>query len=215
MTRAHRFTLALLGALAVTATMAAAKLELTSGIRYVVADQPVSQCNTKAQTALNAYLSNVTETPEGSGNWTGSGPKGTTQNTARAVVRCYPVDKGYVATFTCAIQTPPNPYTAEILCLDVAHNFAGKQVYPLPTPTPPPSGCTTTNLVGTWTSDDNPKNVWKLDIDGNGTDQDGVTINWALDGNSASIVHYGTHIMTLSADGKHLSGDGGPFTRKC
>ena len=46
--------------------------------------------------------------------------------TSAAVVSCAAAGKGYVVTFTCVIQTPQNPYTADDLCLDVAHNFSGQ-----------------------------------------------------------------------------------------
>jgi hypothetical protein len=196
------------------AGVAHAKLEMTSGIRYVDTSEPLSACNTKAQQALTTYLSNVAETSPTSGVWTANGPQGTTDNTASAVVRCVPYQSGYAVMFTCAIQTPPNPYTAEILCLDIAHKFAGKGVYPLPTPTPLPTGCTTTNLLGTWTDDNDPTKVIKMTVDGGLTDQDDVSGNWALNGNKASISYYGLHTLTLSSDGKHLSGDL-HLTRKC
>lgn len=209
-----RFVAAFCIAVLAVAGAANAKLEMTSGIRYVEPNEPLATCNTKAQDALATYLSNVGETTPTSGVWTGNGPKGTSDDTASAVVRCVPYQNGYAVMFTCAIQTPPNPYTAEILCLDIAHKFAGKDVYALPTPTPPPSGCTTTNLLGTWINDNDPSKILKMGVDGSITDQDGVSGNWALDGMKASMSYYGLHTLTLSGDGKHLSGDL-HLTRKC
>ncbi len=209
-----RFLAAFAVAVLALSGAAHAELQMTSGIRYVEPNEPLATCNTKAQEALSTYLSNVAETAANSGVWTANGPQGTTANTATAVVRCVPYQKGYSAMFVCAIQAPPNPYTAEILCLDVAHKFSGQQVYPLPTPTPPPSGCTTTNLLGTWTNDNDSTKVITMTADGGLTDQDGVSGNWALNGDKASIAYYGLHTLTLSKDGKHLSGDL-HLTRKC
>lgn len=209
-----RFIAGLFVAALSCAGVANAKLEMTSGIQYAIPNAPISDCNTKAENALNTYLSNVSEVTPNSNVWEAYGPKNATENTASAVIRCNPYQKGYVVRFICAIQTPPNPYTAEILCLDIAHAFSGQKVYPLPTPTPVPSGCTTTNLVGTWINDNNPTNVLKMGIHGSITDQDGVSGNWALNGNKASLSYYGLHTLTLSPDGKRLSGDL-HLTRKC
>ena len=136
---------------------APAAVEMSTGIRYVIPAGSADDCSAKAKTALNAYLQNATEQVSGSGEWIASGPQGVTgPSTASAVVRCFPVGKGYVVTFTCVVQIPGNPYPADALCLDVAHNFSGKPVKPLPSPTPLPTGCTTANLVGTWVADDKP-----------------------------------------------------------
>lgn len=194
---------------------APAAVQMSVGIRYVMPSGTADECSTKAKTALSAYLENATESAPGSGDWMAIGPVGAMSTTASAVVRCYPLAKGYVVTFTCIVQTPENPFTADDLCLDVAHNFSGKAVKPLAQPTPPPTGCTTANLAGTWVSDKDSTLTLTMTLQGELTDSQGVSGNWVLYGNSATLTYYGNHSMTLSSDGKHLRGGGYDFTRKC
>ncbi len=208
-----------LAALVVTvAAPASAGVEMSTGIRYVFEGNGASldQCRTKAQTALQAYLQNATEKTPGSGEWQAyAKPNAQGQNTAGAIVRCSATPKGYVVTFTCAVQKPGNSFDADSLCLNIAHNFSGKTVNTLATPTPLPSGCSTTNLVGMWQSDNDSKLVLKMDTEGNLSDPDGVSGNWYLVGNTVTLTYYGNKTLTLSADGKHMSGSGASYTRKC
>lgn len=196
-----------------------ASVDLTAGIRYVSTSGTLQDCGAKAKASLDAYLSSVTESSPGSGDWLGLGQNGAIGvATSAAAVRCYALPKGYVVTFTCAAQLPANPYGASALCLDVAHKFYGGAITPLaamPTPTPVPTGCSTTNLVGTWGSDDNPKLTFTMGLNGDVTDSDGVSGNWAIDGTTVTLTYYGNHTMTLSADGKHLRGGGYSLTRRC
>jgi hypothetical protein len=116
------------------------------------------------------------------------------------------------------VQLPDSPYGADALCLDVAHNFSGKAVTPLaaiPTPTPIPTGCSTVNLVGTWVSDDKPDLTFKMELNGDLTDNEGVSGNWGLVGSTVTLTYYGNHTLTLSPDGKHARGGGYNLTRKC
>lgn len=195
-------------------TAAPAAVDMSTGLRYVIPTGSADECSSKAKTALGAYLQNATESSPGSREWIATGPTGARATTAAATVRCYPVGKGYVVTFTCAVQTPANPYAANDLCLDVAHNFSGKAVKPLATPSPTPTGCTTANLIGTWTSDHGGPTL-KMDENGDLTDADGISGNWILYGTDATITYYGNHSVKLSTDGKHLSGGGFSLTRKC
>jgi hypothetical protein len=214
--RRSLFVACLIAALALSAGGARAGIVMSTGIRYVAGSAPVSQCSTKAQTALDAFLGNATESPPGSGDWIATGPVGGIGPvTASAVVRCSPVGDGYVVTFTCAVQTPENPFTADALCIDVARAFSGQPTTPLPTPTPVPTGCTTSTLAGTWTSDSDSSVVLKLDPDGTLTDNQGVSGNWGLYGNTVTLTYYGTKTLTLSKDGKHMSGSRASYTRKC
>jgi hypothetical protein len=218
--RFHRRQWLFAGALVFSALLcvsaAPAAVSMSTGIRYVIPTGSAEDCSAKAKTALNAYLQNATEQVSGSGEWIATGPQGVTgPSTAAGVVRCFPVGKGYVVTFTCVVQIPGNPYPADALCLDVAHNFSGKPVKALPTPAPIPTGCTTANLVGTWTSDDKPGLTLKMDVNGGLTDSDGVSGNWGMYGGTVTLTYYGTHTMTISSDGKHIRGGGYNFTRKC
>jgi hypothetical protein len=131
-----RFVAAFCIAVLAVAGAANAKLEMTSGIRYVEPTEPLATCNTKAQDALNTYLSNVGETTPSSGVWTGNGPKGTSDDTSSAVVRCVPYQNGYAVMFTCAIQTPPNPYTATITIRPKSSRWAWTEASPTKTASP-------------------------------------------------------------------------------
>lgn len=211
--RMHLAAIAAIAAIVVCSTSAPAAVDMSVGLRYVIPQGPVQECGTKAKAALNAFLQYASESPDGSGDWHATGPiGGSGPSTASAVVRCTAVGSGYVATFTCAVQTPASAYSANDLCLDVAHKFSGKTTVALATPKPPPSGCTTDSLVGTWTGNDK---TFKMTLDGDLTDNDGISGNWAMYGNSATLTYYGNHSLTLSPDGKHLSGRDFQLTRKC
>src|SRR5579864_2155467 len=125
--RSWLFVAVVVAAGSLTTMAAPAAVEMSTGIRYVIPTGSIDECSAKARTALSAYLQNATE--QSSGDWIATGPIGVTgPSTAAAVVRCSPVGKGYVVTFTCVVQIPGNPYPADALCLDVAHNFSGKPV---------------------------------------------------------------------------------------
>jgi hypothetical protein len=203
----------------ICAAAALAAVEMSAGIRYVSPAGTAAECSAKAKAAIENYLPGATESSSGSGEWLAIGQNGATgAPSSAATVRCYPLAKGYVATFICSVQRPVNPYRADALCLDIAHKFYGGAITPLaamPTPTPVPSGCATNSLVGAWVSDDNPKLTFTMGLGGDVTDSDGVSGNWALDGSTVTLTYYGNHTMTLSSDGKHLHGGGYSLTRKC
>ncbi len=198
---------------------APASVDISVGVRHVSPDGSLADCGAKAKSSLDAFLQGAAESSPGGGDWMAQAQNGLAGTpTATAVVRCYALPKGYVVTFTCAVQLPDNPYGANDLCLDIAHKFYGgavKTLAAMPTPTPVPTGCATTNLVGTWISDNDAKKTFTMDLDGDVTDSDGVSGNWGLKGNTVTFTYYGTHTLTLSADGKHLTGGGYSLTRKC
>jgi hypothetical protein len=198
---------------------APASVDISAGIRHVSPDGTLADCSDKAKTSLDAFLQDAAETNPGSGDWLAHSQNGISGSpTAIAAVRCYALPKGYVVTFTCTVELPDNPYTAAALCLDVAHKFYGGAITALsaiPTPTPLPTGCATNSLVGTWVSDGNPKQTFTMDLDGNVTDNEGVSGNWGLKGNVVTLTYYGTHTLTLSPDGKHMTGGGYSLTRNC
>ena len=208
---------ALVGAMLVSAAVARAGVDMSTGIRYVYQNGTMDSCSSKAKTALEAYLGGANEKTPGSGEWLAyAKPDAAGQGTAAATVRCGKTPDGFVVTFTCFTLSPGSPYSADALCLNIAHNFSGKTVTTLATPTPVPSGCSTTNLVGTWTNDNDGKNVLTMTLTGDVTDQEGVSGNWYI--NSPGVVtltYYGNKTMKLSADGKHISGSGASYTRKC
>jgi hypothetical protein len=216
MTRAmRRFAAMLFAALMITSAAAPASVDLATGIRHVVATGTMDECNYKARAALSAFLQNVTSPTQN--EWIGNGPIAQgmqTDTTSAGTVHCYAHGSGYVVSFTCSVEAPNNPYTATALCNNLLSSFEGNVTTPLATPTPPPSGCTTASLAGTWVSD-NGKTTLTLDQSGELTDQDQVIGSWALSGLNVKLTYYGYHNLTLSSDGKHLSGSGYSFTRKC
>jgi hypothetical protein len=191
-------------------------LEMSAGLRHIEASAPIEDCYAKAKSALSDNLQNPASA---NGIWLAYGPVDSAgRASAAAVIHCYPVGTGYVVTFTCSVQSPPNRFSADDLCQRVNASFLGKAAAPLATPTPQPSGCSTTNLVGTWTLDDKGGVPFVFDVNGGLLDNEGVSGNWALDGNKVSLVYYGTTTLTLSPDGKHLMAPKGTprnFTRKC
>lgn len=109
---------------AVTSVAAPAALDMAIGTRLVVANEPVSDCSTKAKNALNSVLQNAFEAGEGTGQWLAYGPLDTAGNaSATAAVHCFPVDTGYVVTFTCATEVPPNADSAVGLCTKLSAAF--------------------------------------------------------------------------------------------
>jgi len=210
----------MLVAIVLCSSQAPAALDFSVGIRYVSDTGSTSECSAKAQQSLNAFLQGASESSPGSGDWIAHSQNGVNGTpTASAVVRCFGLSHGYVVTFTCAVQLPDNPYTANALCLDVAHKFHGAgaitALAAIPTPSPEPTGCAPNSLVGTWVSDDNPKLTFSMGLGGDLTDSEGVSGNWSLKGNTATLIYYGTHTLTLSADARHLHGGGYSLTRRC
>jgi hypothetical protein len=217
--RASLTVLALIVSIVWARTDSPAAVDMSVGIRHVSPDGSLTDCGSKAKASLDAFLRGAAESSPGSGEWlaySSNGVAGTP--TGAATVRCYALSKGYVVTFTCVVQLPDSPYGADALCLDVAHKFYGGAIAPLaaiPTPTPIPTGCATTSLVGTWVSDDKPSLTFTMTLTGDVTDSDGVSGNWGIKGGVVTFTYYGERTMTLSADGKHLRGGGYSLTRKC
>lgn len=120
------FTLAF-GAARATAPAA---LDVYVGARKVVKNQPLSACNAGAKSALNTVLQNAAEVGD-TGEWKAYGAADASGNAfSAAAVHCYPLDdvEGYLVTFTCAVQAPPNPDTASALCGKLTDAFgAGGQ----------------------------------------------------------------------------------------
>lgn len=116
-------------ALGVTGTGARAALDMAVGARKIVRNEPVSSCNAKAKSALDAVLTNAVEVGSGdTGEWKAyATPDSSGNSFAAAAIHCYPLDNvsGYLVTFTCAAQTPPNADTASAICDKIAGAFGG------------------------------------------------------------------------------------------
>jgi len=111
-----------------TSTLAApAALDMAVGARKIVKSQPVSSCNAAAKNALNSVLQDASEVGSGdTGEWRANGaPDSAGHSAAAAAVHCYPLDDGYVVTFTCAVQTPDSTDSASALCTKLATAFGG------------------------------------------------------------------------------------------
>lgn len=107
-------------------TPASADLQTVVGARTVVTGEPVSGCSAKAKTALDSVLQNAIESEDGSGEWLAYGAPDRSGNaTSAAAIHCYHVGDGYVVTFTCAAQVPPNPDTAATVCTKLIAAFPG------------------------------------------------------------------------------------------
>jgi hypothetical protein len=210
------FAAALALAMGSIAVAAPGALTVSAGLRHLEPTGSIDDCNSKAQTALNANLQNAAS---GGGASLAYGPRdGEGRASAGAVINCSPVGNGWVANFSCSVVVPPSLFSADDLCKRIYATFTGKDSAPLATPTPLPTCGSLTNLVGTWTWDDKGGVPFVFDVNGGLTDNQNVSGNWALDGNKVSLVYYGTQTVTLSPDGKKLMAPRGVernFTRKC
>ncbi|MEO9169673.1 MAG: hypothetical protein ABI282_11710 [Candidatus Baltobacteraceae bacterium] len=122
--RIASFAVALTLNIFLTSAAAPAEVDMAVGARIVVQNAPVSDCSAKAKTALNASLQNAFEAGDGTGQWMAYGqPDSSNHSSAAAAIHCFPVDKGYVATFTCAVEVPPNPEMAPSLCSKLTTAF--------------------------------------------------------------------------------------------
>ena len=103
---------------------ASAALDLVIAQQSVVPNKPFSDCSTRAKNALTSVMQDATEAGTGSGHWVGV-QKIEGSIAASAVIECHPDAGGYHAGFTCAVQVPPNPDTANALCTKLTTAFNG------------------------------------------------------------------------------------------
>lgn len=119
-------TAALALAMGATALRAPAALDMALGDRKVVENQPVSACDASARTALTQVVDNATEIGASS-QWVGAAPAtGPDGITATAVIHCVGTGSGYIVTFTCATQVPPNSDSAGALCAKLSAAFGAQ-----------------------------------------------------------------------------------------
>ena len=111
---------------ALVSTAASAAVDMSIGNKTVVQSGPLSQCSAKAKSALNSVLQSAFEAGAGTGQWLAYGPADSSgSSSVAAAIHCFPVDKGYVATFTCAVEIPPSPDSASALCTKLTSAFGG------------------------------------------------------------------------------------------
>jgi len=104
--------------LTLSTAAAPAALDVNVGAQKVVNGVPVAKCNASAKSALTSVLGNALEIGTGdTGEWKGTASPDSSGNSFGAgAIHCYPLDDGYVVTFTCAAQVPPNADTASAIC---------------------------------------------------------------------------------------------------
>jgi len=109
-----------------TGLRAPAALDMALGGHKMVENQPVSACDAAAKAALTSAVGDATEIGSSS-QWVGAAPAtGPDGTVATAVIHCIAVGGGYLVTFTCATQVPPNPDSASALCAKLSAAFEGK-----------------------------------------------------------------------------------------
>lgn len=129
MARISRFrgplcALALVLGVALTSAAAPAAIDMVDGARNVVAHKPVSDCSANAKAALNAVMQNAFEAGAGTGQWLAYGtPDSAGRSYTSAAIHCFPVNDGYVVTFTCAAEIPTVGDTASALCAKLTAAF--------------------------------------------------------------------------------------------
>ena len=138
MNRTHRrFATAVSALVASTALLAGparAEILIVIGDSMTVTSAPIADCNAKAKTALNSVLQSAGD--NGSGVWLAYGPADSSGHaSASAAIHCFPLDNGYNVSFTCAVEVPPNPDTADALCKKLIAAFPAQKSAMLSPPT--------------------------------------------------------------------------------
>lgn len=108
--------------IALASSPASAALDMVIGPQASVTAKPFTDCSARAKNALTAVMQSATEAGSGSGHWVGV-QRLDGSVAATGVIECHPVDAGYRASFTCAVQVPPNPDTASALCAKLSSAF--------------------------------------------------------------------------------------------
>ena len=128
--RSPRFFVGALAAAAVlTAVLAPnpaiASIDMVAGARGSTVNASDDACSASAKAALTTTLGHpAIEAGAGTGQWLGFGANDTNGNpTASAAIHCFPVDKGYVVTLTCATERAAGAENATDLCARVEKAF--------------------------------------------------------------------------------------------
>ncbi len=110
---------------------ARANLDTVIAPKVTVTTGTMDDCSARAKSALTTVMNSAFEAGAGSGQWIGVVRVGGAASAA-AVVECHPLDAGYTASFTCSVQVPPNPETADALCTKVTAAFTAAGPAPAP-----------------------------------------------------------------------------------
>jgi hypothetical protein len=121
------FAVALALNVAVCAAPAPAAIDIATGDQRVVQNQPLSDCTARAQHALQTLL----QAPSIGGGGTefmalAPVTPPATPPTAGAI-HCFPLDKGYLVTFECAVEIPPSATSAADFCTKLVAAFDASQ----------------------------------------------------------------------------------------
>jgi hypothetical protein len=120
--RAALFAASLLVSVALVGAHAQAALDLVVGPHLAVPGKTIADCGVRSQAALTTVLGSGIKAGDDGTNWLGfSRPGGATA--AVIVIHCLTMDSGYLATFSCSAEVPPNPDTADALCTKITAAF--------------------------------------------------------------------------------------------
>jgi hypothetical protein len=121
------FAVALALDIAFCAAPAPAAIDVAIGDQRVVQNQPVSDCETRAENALRTLL----QTPSEGGGGTEFMALAPVQPPATpptaGAIHCFPLDKGYLVTFECAVEIPPSATSASDFCTKLEAAFDASQ----------------------------------------------------------------------------------------
>ncbi|MBV8148564.1 MAG: hypothetical protein JO092_05710 [Candidatus Eremiobacteraeota bacterium] len=125
--RSGLFAVALALDVVLCAAPAPAAIDMAIGDQRVVTTQPISDCTTRAENALRTLLQ-APSTGGGGTEFMALAPVQAPATPPRAAsIHCFPLDKGYLVTFECAVEIPPNPTPASDLCTKLVAAFDASQ----------------------------------------------------------------------------------------
>ena len=106
---------------------APAAIDLAIGDQRIVQNQPLSDCTTRAENALRTLLQAPSVAGGGSELMALAPVQAPATPPRAASIHCFPLDKGYLVTFECAVEIPPNPTPASDLCTKLVAAFDASQ----------------------------------------------------------------------------------------
>jgi hypothetical protein len=110
------------------AAPAPAAVDIAIGDQRVVQNQPLSDCTTRAQNALRTLLQAPSQAGAGTELMAEAPVEPPATPPRAASIHCFPLDgTGYIVTFECAVEIPPNPTPASDLCAKLVAAFDASQ----------------------------------------------------------------------------------------